>query len=79
MVGEIFSILCFFSAPQEAFLKFKGDVVSRSKARQRRIALASKERQLEEMLGAERAQLFMDRRYEDVIMQYHPLSGKLVR
>ncbi|XP_064601427.1 uncharacterized protein LOC135467584 [Liolophura sinensis] len=64
---------------QEAFLKFKADVVSRSKARQRRIALASKERQLEEMLGAERAQLFMDQRYQDVIMQYHPLSENLFK
>lgn len=68
------SLLCQL---QEAFQAYKQDAISKLRARQKRLALSSKERHLQEMLEKERNRLFAEeKRKKEANPEAHPLSGK---
>lgn len=63
---------------KEAFLAHKQDFISRCKERQKRLALASEYRQMQECMRLEREAIFMDQdRVMPANLDTHPYSGKL--
>ncbi|XP_076105248.1 uncharacterized protein LOC143073519 isoform X5 [Mytilus galloprovincialis] len=63
---------------QEAFETYKQDAISKLRARQKRVALASKERTLQDMLEKERNRLFAEeKRRKEANPEAHPLSENL--
>lgn len=64
---------------QEAFETYKQDAISKLRARQKRVALASKERTLQDMLEKERNRLFAEeKRRKEANPEAHPLSGMII-
>lgn len=62
---------------QEAFFNHMQGWISRSRERQKRIALASEERRYQQQMELEREQMFLNKKTPANIIPVHPFSGKL--